>query len=511
MSDIPEGGSETNTLVVEENIYDKAFNSLQAILQTPEEEQSNPRYLETAKQNVEVLVESLNSKDKDQVKNSLIHLNMLLDNYNYQTSTLHGGVGGAMKEYLLDRLFDKRKEISELDEKLSESKLFLFSTMYLWTRDKEKVHEICETMKDTMDFLLNNKKDLSSEAMTEITHCIYYYIGYGSEEQKRWGAEFATKFYVFSNVDISALDRHTALSISNCFDEENQHLAQTGEFIVTSLVEKFGLNGEQTLKLWKESCSKEKMSIAVQENLERMISLEQAYPTSVRTLHNQFGISMFGRYPFDILLAQYEERNLEEKSAWGCLIYARNDWSGAFYADSQKSRSISILSSVFEQAKKEGFRLRVIEASTSEELLTRLKVMHKKYGEISFALANGHGTSGTIALGASGRKNSEVNMDDIAKPNIYDRIFKGKGKYVQIAKEEMQRIFAKGATLILNSCSTGEANGVAEKLSEYGINVIGPKKDTSIKSIRFQSIDEKINFEVEYNESETAAYQAKDR
>lgn len=228
----------------------------------------------------------------------------------------------------------------------------------------------------------------------------------------------------------------------------------------------FKLPAEEILRVWKMSHIVEQRASVIAINLVAAKLLEKARPGISETLHREFGIACFGRYPEDLLIKQFDERNDTERK-YGLILNTRADSNGAFYTDRELwSKLLADL-----QGK---ICLRVAESSggialpmTLARVYTHYQPSSKVGHKIAFLIGGGHGTVSNITL------DERPDVRDISLSDLFAGSYKRIGEY-----------FEKDAMIILNSCFTGNENGMAQVLSEeYGLHVIGPTSPTQIKTL----------------------------
>ncbi|MBI2035577.1 MAG: hypothetical protein HYT12_02745 [Candidatus Liptonbacteria bacterium] len=263
--------------------------------------------------------------------------------------------------------------------------------------------------------------------------------------------------------------------------------------VIKKIVEFYGLDDpDSLLKIWLQTAYSEEDSRLflhnyLLANLWAIRSIEKSSPGAARALQKEFGIKDFGRYPEEMLLSQYEERDDIEKP-YGIILYPQDDNTGAFYGGRR------VFANLY-SALKDTHSLRTVEAGSKIEIGRRLIELDRRYGKrhkISFAIIGGHGTINSIKFG-DGSKRSYLFSDDL------------RGRGVKRSK----KFFEDDATLILVSCNTGQPTGIAEKLSKvFGFNVIAPDMPSNIGNIWVKkSADNKLSFKVEYTEGvDTKSY-----
>lgn len=176
----------------------------------------------------------------------------------------------------------------------------------------------------------------------------------------------------------------------------------------------------------------------------------------IKILSEEFGIKNFSRYPFELLVKQYDEREVKDKK-FGVMVFSTFDHGKAFNSEEDRQ----VMMSMKEQMG-DNILMRFAEAGSRFELVKRLSQLHQIYGQMSFGLVGAHGADNRFQLGLGGER-KELSTDDLL----------GTGA------EKAGRFFEDGATLILESCSTGADAGIAEQISKsLGMKVIAPKEDS---------------------------------
>lgn len=281
---------------------------------------------------------------------------------------------------------------------------------------------------------------------------------------------------------------------------------------LSTLLSCFNLNAAELFDAWDKSHSdliiesqkdleaKNALVSLYRDNFIAMYMLEAKREGITQVLHDQFGIKVFGRYPAEILINQYDQRDNAEQP-YGLVVTPRHDYSGAFYDLKETLRTLN--------SRLEGNHLlRVVEATGPADLIKKLANLHRRYWlkpgtsrhKISFGLLGGHGSPVRIVLG-------DYNENGVLS------LFNLKSYIQGINRLHPLIFFEKGATVILNSCSTGVEGGMAQHLANTtGLIFIGPNTDGAIWSIGLQEKSHTLIFNVEYydpegeNKVETKAY-----
>lgn len=252
------------------------------------------------------------------------------------------------------------------------------------------------------------------------------------------------------------------------------------------VISRYGINGDKALDFWLPEKDPDQLPEKFYiENLRQIHILENKLPGSVKFLHEQFNIIHFFRYPVEILIEQC--RQFENANNPYILILNPNvDWNGAFNKDSLLWKRL------FKSLKKHKYLLRIVEAGNKFEIIRELTRLKKKYGQSGGAFIGGHGTIRSIQFGPDEDQEDtshSIYIKDLVKANF---------------RNAARNFFHDDATIVLNSCSTGKAEGIAQKFSKTGLRVIGPKLPTSMESIEviFDQQSDNVKFKIKYHTTE---------
>ncbi|GEM_PF-5953705 len=250
----------------------------------------------------------------------------------------------------------------------------------------------------------------------------------------------------------------------------------------------YGLDPQSNIDAWIYGFPH--LLIAAIENTRAIHALETRHRGMTAVLQKEFGIKFFSRYPQELLIHQYEERDNKDTS-YGVILYPQADHNGAFTCNTE------VFSALYNQLNNDAafftkYGLRVVECDSKLSAVHRLNSMRKRYGPATFGIVGGHGTEGSIALGSKG-KNNVIYISDFSR--------KGGGA--------LHSAFIEHPTLILVSCTTGIEGGIGQKISELGAEIIAPDKPTNIETIFvLRNAEGKLTgFEVAYvNAGSTKVY-----
>lgn len=241
----------------------------------------------------------------------------------------------------------------------------------------------------------------------------------------------------------------------------------SSEELVARLYE-FGEDQKINKKGFVEALSQEIMSF---------ISLEKKSPGSVARLKRDFNIDFIGRYPQELLLEMLNDNNSEKP--YGILVYPKSDHNAVFHSGVFKLENFN------KQLKEKGYILRIAEVDGKIGLLKTLLKQNNKHGnvnKISFLVISGHGEKHNIdfSRGVYGNlKSTDINGQGIRR---------------------LSDLFKPNATIILESCSTGQKGGIAETISDFfGVKVIAPTVPTYIENMYVtEQLSDNLGFDAEY-------------
>ena len=210
--------------------------------------------------------------------------------------------------------------------------------------------------------------------------------------------------------------------------------------LATPTLAEFGLNYQELSEAWKLGSGEQGLSNE-QENLERILALEQARPGICRTLGEPpFGIKNFGRWPEALLISQYDQ--LERKGPYGLIVAAAADPISELITLEKPAEE---LLADLQQA---GSMLRVAEAASKPALVRSFFGIGRKYGPMQFRVVVGHGTEDSLRLG--GKDNEVLTTRDLTT-------LKNNGT--------LSRYSEPGCENVIISCLTGAEGGIVQAAS----------------------------------------------
>lgn len=316
-----------------------------------------------------------------------------------------------------------------------------------------------------------------------ITDCMYSLLYSSSEEESVFVQPFIEKLFADPNPELRNIyysNFFNALRHGSRWDySENTVKSIVRNFLSRQVGE---VNSGKIIENWQQAwlIKSRGHGEALGRNLSSLYDLEYKRPGIGQALFEQFGISDFSRYPQELLIAQYDERNKKDDVPYGIIINPVNDFNGAFYDN------VETFQKLYRQIK-DKYRIKVWEVKNLAELVHSINDSRHRYGPISFAIIGGHGTEESINFGEKFRnRNAELLKKDLERKRA----------------SSMKLAFTQNPTIILDSCTTGALGGIGQEISKMGAKVIAPPEPIRVMNIE-PSIDlnGKIDFRVEYGKS----------
>ncbi len=101
-------------------------------------------------------------------------------------------------------------------------------------------------------------------------------------------------------------------------------------------------------------------TVTFRRNIFHVFELEEEEPGSVEYLMQNFNIRCFGRYPKELLLQQYRDRE-DSKSPYGLVIFPYSDSNGSFYEKVEVLQSFADQLDSISRDEKSSFNIRIFE------------------------------------------------------------------------------------------------------------------------------------------------------
>ncbi len=228
----------------------------------------------------------------------------------------------------------------------------------------------------------------------------------------------------------------------------------------------------------------------VRDNLAALFGLEYDRPGSTSVLLKEYGLANFARYPEYLLCAQYDSRD-DDSLPYGAVISSENDYNGTSYSNEDTWDNLFRNLTWDESGKIRSPRylLRFMEAGGRFSVMRDLVALNQRYGnkqKISFAIFNGHGNDGCLNFG----DNADERSSYIDKSDLPDAKWLGK----------VRNFFSDNATIVLDSCLTGQKDGLAgEVAKKLKIKVLACDRISGgIESIKVKEKKDHLDFEVNF-------------
>ncbi|MCX6721632.1 MAG: hypothetical protein NTY04_00330, partial [Candidatus Staskawiczbacteria bacterium] len=294
--------------------------------------------------------------------------------------------------------------------------------------------------------------------------CVNNILNFGTPDEQQRASEMVIEFADECKNDDQFLSIINLMTASSDIG-----LILKAEEMIDDELTAAGLSYQELLEDWERSEKSKEGIYAKWVNLKAIKEIERKKKGGCKFLHKEFGISDFGRYPPELLLKQIEEAE-SKKNPYGVIIFPRDDWNGAFYADADVFRKL------YKQLDGE-FSLRFFECESKTDIARALIKSNKHYNpsdgsghKISLLVLGGHGSEKRINFGGDERPSERhyLTADDLMGGGV-----KRAGQF-----------FEENPTIILSSCSTGAEGGIGQELSKrFGAKVIAPKEPTALTGI----------------------------
>lgn len=268
-------------------------------------------------------------------------------------------------------------------------------------------------------------------------------------------------------------------------DHRDSDLYKPSKPLIEAQLTIYNTDPAELLSYW-EICNnptwKHKFPEIISQNLTTIGQVEKAKPGATRYLLETYGIRHFGRYPWEILVQQYDDDHLEvEKKAphQAFILGSLSDNSGISYA---KTRVFKQIAEQLKEKFPDQWGVKISEFGSKRGGLRRLNYLRKKFGPAFLGLYVGHGNPFALQMD---EKSGHLTLSDLQRSGA----------------SALRLAFTKNATIILCSCSTGvetvdpttyQGNekelaekfagqeGFSKTLSRVtGLRILSPKVDTS--------------------------------
>lgn len=276
------------------------------------------------------------------------------------------------------------------------------------------------------------------------------------------------------------------------FSVHHNAFERNKDFALKTAIDMTSLDGSKMMRQWmrvgddqQEEITGPSHQYAYTQNLQVLYELKQVSSDAPSVLFDQFGITHFGRYTREMLVKQYEEREIQKP--YGIILFPIADHNGAFF------HSVMLLDQIQRDLETHGYSVRIVEADSKESVARRLITLDRIYGQgetghkIDFAFIGGHGSKNTVSFGEGEHAREQFTTAEIEGSGI------GRG---------VKQFFTPEAKTMLFSCSTGAEGGIAEEMFErLGLSVQGPKDNAHVARVVVSVTDQnKPLFQIEYED-----------
>ncbi|MBN2121924.1 hypothetical protein JW721_02615 [Candidatus Micrarchaeota archaeon] len=201
-------------------------------------------------------------------------------------------------------------------------------------------------------------------------------------------------------------------------------------------------------------------------------------------IYKEYGIEYFARYTKEELESLYAHIG-EKGDPRPLMLVAGNkgDQTGAFYREADTRAPVIAA---------ESYNAIFFEAETEQEFYEFTRKFADKYFGISVLVIGGHGSADSIRLGPGSREENLLDLSDLDElRNLYG-------------------LFAEGAIVILDSCSTGEGKkAIGPKVSEaWEVLLLSPEVPAYIRE--FVMDDMGLITDAAYNEGGKRFYKGEE-
>jgi len=387
------------------------------------------------------------------------------------------------------------------------STLFPYTTLFRSISKKQKEIGIA-SLEKIFSYIDPKFKDKNREELIEKYSSIFVpLIQYGSSETAEKATNIIIQCFqgkterekdfadgaiygILSRVKTSELEKDTL----------DSSLGKSAKDILKNIISGYNLNPMEYIKTWNDSISdvRKKPSTQVssakvfKDNLSTMRGLEEKYPGSAGWFLQNFRVMDFGRYPIELLMNQYENRDNGEKP-YGIAIFPRDDYSGTAYQDLLFWRKL--LRQLDNRC-----LVRIMECESKTEIARTLVALDKKYGthhKISFAFVKGHSNEDLIVFGQEYEEEKNMfSVHDLENPGT----------------KRSTKFFEENPTFVLMGCRSAKKGGIAKKLSSvFKAEVLGSGRPTSgVKDIKVEfDSNNKPHFHLKFSTVSSGDWEAR--
>jgi len=217
-----------------------------------------------------------------------------------------------------------------------------------------------------------------------------------------------------------------------------------------------------------------KTEIDIVQALRSVQRIEAQHEGAAKRLLDTYGIKEFYRYPEALLLKQLEDES--EDTSFGVLMYGRWEGGGRATFDSNAHIIQELADNI-----SESHTVKIFEFESARDIAKHLIMLKRMNSEhlADFVIIGDHGSPDSTSSGIE-----------------QSAVLEGFGH------ARIREYLADDAQIILQSCSTGAVNGLAESISDrLELIVYAPESDSSVISFGATSDNGELHFSATYEDA----------
>ncbi len=228
-------------------------------------------------------------------------------------------------------------------------------------------------------------------------------------------------------------------------------------------------------------------------NILAMGEVERRSPGASEQLYKRFGIRQFAKNSAQQLVAQNDFYNellrrqeageTAQETPWVAAAVSLQDDPGDKGAFNKRAKWFKKTRAQIEEATGQKITVCIFEFSSPREIVHsvgRMRWIASQAGPAIFGELHSHGKADGFQTG--------LGEPRVTLPNI-----------LEVFGRQLSRVLAPGATLLMNSCSTGKPGGVAEHIRNIaGRRVVAPTIPDNVSKMTFSNSAKGLNVDVEY-------------
>jgi hypothetical protein len=271
----------------------------------------------------------------------------------------------------------------------------------------------------------------------------------------------------------------TAVTSANIDNEVRKRLQDT---VVKDMLQSRGIDYGKASECWGLA-SGMFSSVYERANLTRIAELEKERTGICKTLFEEFDIINFARWPMDMMIRQYDDRNNADLQ-YGSIVAAASDAHGTMWMHGQA------LAGLFRQLDEMEPRaaVRVYETDNKIGMARAWVTAGRRYGPMGFRVVVGHGSEEGVGLGDLKHSTNDPADMKFSKDNSPAEVLT-KYDFEEAAPLKHGRTTRRFSTpkckTVVVSCITGADEGVVQRASEVypDEEIIAPSLSVSLQEL----------------------------